>query len=1015
MSKNFRTTRTILIVSLILYIFIAIGLRLFFINYTDVNTEFSAEKGVIDLRNWDFNEEKEVSLRGEWEFQPGELTTTNTPFNEYILVPSNWKLNMENHKQTPGAIGKGTYRLQILLPENINPFLILRIETFVSAGEIFLNGKQINEFNTINSTTVTKRGSFSTFFHHHTKEMELIIKVSNNQIPSVGGIIGEVGLGTTNKILSDSRFYQSLQIGAAIVFALHSVYSFFTYFYSKRKNKEFLYYALMLAVSSFLILIDYSVILQLPFAIEIDYKIIIITHLAILITIIQFLNHLFEIQIKHPYRIGIIYVSFMLGVLVTPIRYLDNMQLFIVLFFLVGLLYLFFITIKQVLSGKSHIIFILFFLISYTSNLLWEVGRNASITYFPYYPVDSLMAVIMISCYLAVRHIRLIKTSEKQRKKLEYTDKLKDDFITHTSRELRNPIQSILNILECTLNKPNSSIKKDDKNNLNLIVNLTNKVNYLLDDISDVNHIKNKRIKLDITNVHLYSIAAAAVDIVSVLLEEKPITFKLKIPSDLPPVSADKDRLMQILLNLIHNAGKFTNSGEITIEAKIKNGMAVVSVKDTGIGIHKSNLIDIFRLYEKNTDNLLSFKEGMGLGLSITKELVELQGGEVSAESTPGVGSTFSFTLLLANNPAKELTENLPLLEAIPDHFEQPYVGLNESASESEENAARILIVDSPLNINIYRKVLNGYNITSAFDGEEAQELIKSNSFDLLIVAVILPSMSGYSLTKIIREKYSMVELPILLITSRNRPEDNKAVFLYEANDYISKPVNYYEFKARVLALTQLRKSVKEKMRFEAAWLQAQIKPHFIFNTLNAIVSLNEFDKKLMLRLLEEFGNYLRRNVDILNTESLIPVRKELDLVKSYLFIQKERFRDKVQINWDIDCIDFKIPPLAIQTIVENAVIHGILKNVEGGRLTLRIKERPSEYEIFIEDNGPGMNTEEINHIFYTDHSKEESGDIGIGLMNTDRRLKQLFGTGLEISNNKDDKGTIIHFTIPKV
>ncbi|MDO6658719.1 histidine kinase [Anaerobacillus sp. 1_MG-2023] len=98
-------------------------------------------------------------------------------------------------------------------------------------------------------------------------------------------------------------------------------------------------------------------------------------------------------------------------------------------------------------------------------------------------------------------------------------------------------------------------------------------------------------------------------------------------------------------------------------------------------------------------------------------------------------------------------------------------------------------------------------------------------------------------------------------------------------------------------------------MKYEIAWLQAQMNPHIIFNTLNTIVSLSEKDHSQMLRLLEEFVIYLRNNHDIFNTESVIPVAKELELIKSFLFIQKERFGDRIQVKWEIDSLDFKIPP----------------------------------------------------------------------------------------------------------
>src|SRR5690625_4138570 len=108
-----------------------------------------------------------------------------------------------------------------------------------------------------------------------------------------------------------------------------------------------------------------------------------------------------------------------------------------------------------------------------------------------------------------------------------------------------------------------------------------------------------------------------------------------------------------------------------------------------------------------------------------------------------------------------------------------------------------------------------------------------AQEWDLVISDVMMPRMSGYELTRIIRKRFTISELPILLLTARNRPEDIENGFLAGANDYVTKPVDAVELKSRVNALTEVRKSSRERLRMESAWLQAQIQPHFLFNTLN--------------------------------------------------------------------------------------------------------------------------------------------------------------------------------------
>lgn len=237
------------------------------------------------------------------------------------------------------------------------------------------------------------------------------------------------------------------------------------------------------------------------------------------------------------------------------------------------------------------------------------------------------------------------------------------------------------------------------------------------------------------------------------------------------------------------------------------------------------------------------------------------------------------------------------------------------------------------------------FHVLQAYSGKEALTIIQTKEVDLVVSDVMMPEMSGYTLTKEIRKDYSLSELPILLLTARHQIEDIKAGFLAGANDYVAKPVDAFELQARVQALTSLKQSVHKQLRFEAAWLQAQIKPHFLFNTLNTIASLGEIDTQRMIRLIEEFGSYLRTSFAIYNTDDLISIHDELSLIESYLYIEKERFGDRLTVHWDIiEDEDIQVPPLSIQTLVENAVNHGVLKKVLGGNIWIQVSKQTDHY-----------------------------------------------------------------------
>ncbi|MFC0329097.1 histidine kinase [Paenibacillus sepulcri] len=259
------------------------------------------------------------------------------------------------------------------------------------------------------------------------------------------------------------------------------------------------------------------------------------------------------------------------------------------------------------------------------------------------------------------------------------------------------------------------------------------------------------------------------------------------------------------------------------------------------------------------------------------------------------------------------------------------------------------------------------------------------------------------------RTRFSSAELPVLLLTARARVEDIEAGFQSGANDYVTKPVDTMELRSRVKALTTLRKSVSDKMRMEAAWLQAQIQPHFLFNTLNSVASLSEFDTPRMRKLLEAFSHFLRTSFAYRNVEKVVPLEYELELVRSYLYIEKERFGERLRVAWELDeAQDLMIPPLSLQPLVENAVRHGLMRRKSGGEIRICVKLDGQFAEISIVDNGVGMDEETRQRIIA--QTNVPSG--GIGLPNTHRRLKQIYGKGLRITS-EPDRGTTISFIIP--
>lgn len=284
-------------------------------------------------------------------------------------------------------------------------------------------------------------------------------------------------------------------------------------------------------------------------------------------------------------------------------------------------------------------------------------------------------------------------------------------------------------------------------------------------------------------------------------------------------------------------------------------------ISDTGIGMSENEIKRIFLRYERFEKTTVM---GIGLGLNIAKQLIELHGGTIAVQSEEDKGTTLSFTIPLAIDSNISIEQEVsatniyPLTKNSSDITSKPLIDDEQRAVLS----SNILIVDDdPINLKVISSVLEElYHIYTVTSGAEALKMIDAGNWDMIISDVMMPKMSGYELCKEIRKRFTIVELPVLLLTARTQPIDVYTGFLAGANDYVSKPTNALELKARVHSLLAQNQAIKEQLRLEAAYLQAQIKPHFLFNTLNTISSLGEINPSRMTDLLIEFGNYLQKS-----------------------------------------------------------------------------------------------------------------------------------------------------------
>ncbi len=470
----------------------------------------------------------------------------------------------------------------------------------------------------------------------------------------------------------------------------------------------------------------------------------------------------------------------------------------------------------------------------------------------------------------------------------------------------------------------------------------------------------------------------------------------------MPAALADEERIKQIFYNLLGNALKFTEKGSIEIGGRYWGGELLFWVRDTGCGIQENMLEEIFKPFLQVSSFGNSKREGTGLGLSITKQLVELHGGEIKVKSTLGMGSEFSFNLS-ATSVLKDRSKTVAFIERINDLNEAKIKQSSYELINPESKYKLLVAEDDDTNLRALIAVLEceGYCVKAVHDGYQALEELECGMvYDLLILDIMMPKRSGFEVLKTVREKFSSAELPVILLTAKARQEDIKAGFMAGANDYIPKPFETEELKSRVSTLVHLKETVKSLVSAELSFLQAQIKPHFLYNTLSVIISLCNREPKKAQELLTHLSDYLRGSFRYESKNGLVFLGDELQTVEAYLAIEKARFSDRLEVEYDIDRDNIAyIPILSIQPLVENAVRHGIMKRIEGGTVKLTVKHIDEYIYISVEDDGVGISPEELERLFNSENGR------GVGLLNIHKRLINLYGKGLEI-NSIVGKGT---------
>ncbi|GAA4714014.1 ATP-binding protein [Brevibacillus fulvus] len=1004
---------------------------------------FTAKHGMLDLTEHGLGASGIVRLDGEWEFYPDQLLSP-TDFQQqtdkpqtaaYVHVPQEWESYMTHDGAKFKAYGVGTFRLQVMLPPGNEKLYGFKVDNIKTAHRIYVNGREIGS-NGIPGpapeSTAARNTPYSASFWTNSRTAEIIVQVANFEYYS-GGISHSIYFGEQDEISYLRQYSISSDFIVVTGFLVLGIYFLSLY---QMRNPEFswLYFGLFCLASCLFTLSHGEKLLSLllpsmsySFFTRIQFVSGALTEIFLLMYARYSFPSLFVTNIMPV--VLYLYTARFLLIFFTPVTvftHLESVSWVCAFIAMIYVIYVMIVAAIRRIEGALYLVMSLIFLVTTALIICLENLQIADFYFF--LPFATLCGVLFQVLYLSERFTNAFATVENLSERLMRADQLKDEFLSNTSHEMKTPLHAMINIAQSLIDGVAGKLNRQQTENLALIVSTGWRAARLINDILDLSRIKNNELVLNPRAIPLRPVVQFVIEFHRHLVKEKPIQFVDRLPDNLPPVDVDEDRLVQILSNLIGNSVKFTAEGEIVISARERNGFLAISVTDTGIGIPEDQRKSVFESYER-ADNVEGMYGGTGLGLSITRKLVELHGGRIEVESQLGKGSTFTFTLPIsqkaersanvsAGRIARSLQDTNELFDLSGqeqfDSFEQADYPMALFPKRMGENGPVVLIVDDDAtNRQVLINILSmeGYTVITASTGAQALHELEQNSrIDLVILDWMMPEMSGIEACRQIRKRWSLSELPVLLLTARNRPEDRLAGFEVGANDFLGKPVEVGELRARIRTLINVKQSADALVDAEMAFLRAQIKPHFLFNTLSTIISVSHYDLNNAQHLLDRLSRYLRNSFDFQNKESLVPVEKELDLLQSYLFIEQVRFGDRLAVDFDLDeRAKGLIPPLTIQPIVENAVRHGIMKREDGGKIRVSVTTDSSGLIIEVADNGIGISPERLDTLL---HPEALLPRQGVGLLNIHRRLVHRYGEGLHIHSTLGE-GTLVRFRVP--
>ena len=430
-----------------------------------------------------------------------------------------------------------------------------------------------------------------------------------------------------------------------------------------------------------------------------------------------------------------------------------------------------------------------------------------------------VIGIIILMVNVRTRRFKIKSELEKKEfeaQKLHEVDELKSRFFTNISHEFRTPLTLILGPVKQIVEKLSDGKMKDE---LSIVHKNANKLLGLVNQLMDISKLESGNMKLRTTPINYIPLLQALTLSFASYAERKRITLKFNSADDELVVYIDKDKIEKIMTNVLSNAFKFTPEGgriEVTLVKDDKFINTIIS--DTGIGIPKEKIAKIFNRFYQVDGSHTREQEGTGIGLALTKELVELHKGKISVESEESKGSIFTISIPLGKVHLKpveitdeeevdfyEYKKEILIPDLVQEKGEQQKIDIEFLANDS---LPLLLIVEDNSDVRKYIKdnLSNEFRTIEAVDGDDGWNKSIEHLPDLIVSDVMMPKMDGFKLCEKLKTDERTSHIPIILLTAKAAKEDKLEGFETGADDYIMKPFEPDELRARIKNLIEQRK-----------------------------------------------------------------------------------------------------------------------------------------------------------------------------------------------------------------